>query len=80
MTEYPALRVSAYDGTEKKENTRVGEPIQGQHIGISESTYHALKKKIELVNKYDLAGVAVWRWGFEDDKAFSTIDGTMNIQ
>jgi len=47
MTEYPALRVSAYDGTEKMENARVGEPIQGQHIGISESTYHALKKKID---------------------------------
>lgn len=47
MIEYPALRVSAYDGTEKKENTRVGEPIQGQHIGISESTYHALKKKVD---------------------------------
>ena len=40
----------------------------------------ALKEKIELVNKYDLAGVAVWRWGFEDDKAFTTIDETMNIQ
>ena len=47
MMEYPALRVSAYDGTEKKENTRVGEPIQGQHIGISESTYHALKRNID---------------------------------
>ena len=40
----------------------------------------ALKKKIELINKYDLAGVAVWRWGFEDDEAFKTIDETMNIQ
>ena len=47
MVEYSAFRVSAYDGTEKKENARVGEPIQGQHIGISESTYHALKKKID---------------------------------
>ena len=47
MIEYPAFRVSAYDGTEKKENARVGEPIQGQHIGISESTYHALKKSID---------------------------------
>jgi len=47
MIEYPAFRVSAYDGTDKVENTRVGEPVQGQHIGISESTYHALKKKID---------------------------------
>lgn len=40
----------------------------------------ALEKKIELINKYDLAGVAVWRWGFEDDYAWKTIDDTMNIQ
>jgi len=47
MTEYPALRVSSYDSTEQKENTRSGgKPIQGQHIGISESTYHELKKKL----------------------------------
>lgn len=26
----------------------------------------ALKKKIELIEKYDLAGVAAWRWGYED--------------
>ena len=29
MMEYPALRVSAYDGTEKKENTRVGDRFKG---------------------------------------------------
>lgn len=40
----------------------------------------ALKEKIELINKYDLAGVAIWRWGFEDDGAFATIDETMNLQ
>lgn len=48
MIEYPALRVSSYDSTEQKENTRSGaKPIQGQHIGISESTYHELKKKLD---------------------------------
>jgi len=48
ITEYPALRVSSYDSTEQKENTRSGgKPIQGQHIGISESTYHELKKKLD---------------------------------
>ena len=46
--EYPALRVSSYDSTEQKENTRSGaKPIQGQHIGISESTYHELKKRLD---------------------------------
>ena len=44
MNEYPAVRVSAYDATEKSEDHRSGMPLQGQHIGISESTYHKLKK------------------------------------
>lgn len=43
--EYPALRVSAYDCTEELNN---GEELQGQHIGISESTYHQLKKYIDV--------------------------------
>lgn len=44
ISEYPAIRVSAYDATEKSEDHRSGMPLQGQHIGISESTYHKLKK------------------------------------
>lgn len=40
----------------------------------------SLKEKIELINKYDLAGVAIWRWGYEDTNAIATIDKTMNIQ
>lgn len=48
MIEYPALRVSSYDSTEELEDTRSGiKAIQGQHIGISESTYHELKKRID---------------------------------
>ena len=38
---------------------------------------NALKKKIELVNKYDLAGVASWRWGFETTDAWKTINSTL---
>lgn len=34
----------------------------------------ALKEKVNLVNKYDLAGVASWRWGFETPEAWSTIN------
>jgi len=46
LYEYPMVRVSAYDSTEIMENQLQGQkPIQGQHIGISESTYHALKKQ-----------------------------------
>ena len=37
----------------------------------------SLKKKIELVNKYDLAGVAAWRWGFEDEKSWNVVYETL---
>lgn len=40
----------------------------------------ALEKKIELINKYDLAGVAIWRWGYEDSGVWNVINDTMNIQ
>lgn len=43
MTVCPMVRVSNYDSTEKSEGARDGQPPQGQHIGISESTYHLLK-------------------------------------
>lgn len=43
ITRYPMVRVANYDKTEHIEIS--GEtPIQGQQIGISESTYNALKK------------------------------------
>ncbi len=45
MYEYPALRVSVYDSTE--EDDGMSRPVQGQHIGISESTYHQLKKYMD---------------------------------
>ena len=46
--DYPMVRVTAYDSTEKAENPTGGtKPTQGQHIGISESTYHALKKQLD---------------------------------
>lgn len=34
----------------------------------------ALKEKINLVNEYDLAGVASWRWGFETPEAWQVIN------
>lgn len=45
---YPMVRVSSYDATEKLENPKAGEKtIQGKHIGVSESTYHSLKKLLD---------------------------------
>lgn len=41
MIEVPALRVSAYD------STKGSSEIQGQHIGIAESTYHKLKSEVD---------------------------------
>jgi len=46
ITEYPMVRVATADMTERME--RVTDTfIQGQEIGISESTYHALKKALD---------------------------------
>jgi len=42
----PMVRVTNYDTTEKWEARGEVAP-QGQHIGISETTYHALKKKLD---------------------------------
>lgn len=45
---YPMVRVTNYDSTEVVEVRGLqGEPPQGQQIGISESTYHILKKQID---------------------------------
>lgn len=43
---YPMVRISNYDMTESIES-RGQRTIQGQQIGISESTYHELKKNID---------------------------------
>lgn len=46
FTEYPMVRVSNTDKTEWLEQY-MEQRIQGQQIGISESTYHILKQKLE---------------------------------
>lgn len=42
---YPMVRVSNYDSTEALESAEQ-KTVQGQHIGVSESTYHDLKRKV----------------------------------
>lgn len=44
---YPMVRVTSYDTTEKWEGSAEPASPQGQNIGISESTYHELKKKLD---------------------------------
>ena len=46
VASYPMVRVTNYDTTEKWEARGEVSP-QGQHIGISESTYHELKKRLD---------------------------------
>ena len=46
LTEYPMVRVANADKTEQKEG-RGETVIQGQQIGISESTYYKLKKTVD---------------------------------
>lgn len=46
LTEYPMVRVSNLDKTERIESGSAT-PIQGQQIGISEETYHTLKRKLD---------------------------------
>lgn len=44
---YPMIRVANLDSTEKTEGVMEPAPPQGQQIGISESTYHLLKKRVD---------------------------------
>lgn len=39
---------------------------------------NALKEKVKLVNVYNLAGIASWRWGYETDEAWTVINSTLN--
>lgn len=45
IEDYPMVRVTNYDTTESLESPQQ-QTIQGQQIGISESTYHVLKKRL----------------------------------
>lgn len=44
---YPMVRVANIDSTQRRESVHEAAPLQGQQIGISESTYRALKEKID---------------------------------
>lgn len=45
MLTYPMVRVVSNDSTERREQGFT--TIQGQHIGVSESTYHEMKKQLD---------------------------------
>lgn len=47
LESYPMVRVANLDSTEKTEGVMEPAPPQGQQIGISESTYRALKKRAD---------------------------------
>lgn len=56
MTTYPMVRISSSDGTEIMEHTKEHSP-QGQHIGVSETTYHALNKALDASYKEQSLGL-----------------------
>ncbi|MGB9826806.1 MAG: glycosyl hydrolase family 18 protein, partial [Desulfofundulus sp.] len=47
--------------------------IQGLEREVWFENYATLQTKIELVKKYKLAGICIWRLGFEDKKFWDTI-------
>lgn len=78
---------SAENYLQKYKNNVVWSEFEGQYyVQVPEGNsirkiwienQDSLKKKVELINKYDLAGVAAWRWGFEDNNAWKTIYETL---
>ncbi|EOS69636.1 hypothetical protein C818_02417 [Lachnospiraceae bacterium MD308] len=54
---YPMVRVANLDSTEKVEGVMEPAPPQGQQIGISESTYRALKKRADSTWEEEPAGL-----------------------
>ena len=56
MTTYPMVRVSSSDGTKMIEHSNEHAP-QGQHIGVSEDTYHALNKMLNSSYKEQTLGL-----------------------
>ena len=40
----------------------------------------SLKLKASLVNKYDLAGIASWRKGFEVENVWAVLSRTINLK
>lgn len=38
---------------------------------------HSLKPKLELVEKYDIAGIAIWKLGYEDSLYWEAILDTL---
>ena len=72
---YPAIFYREEDGQYYIEN----DLSDGTTMKIWIENEDALKKKIELINEYDLAGIAVWRLGFEDgNNVWKVIKENMN--
>ncbi len=57
LESYPMVRVANLDSTEKTEGVMEPSPPQGQQIGISESTYHALKKREDSAYQEESLGL-----------------------
>jgi len=73
---------------EKDNVVRVWDEMAGQDylVYIEDGAIHkvwvedskSIELKTKLVNKYNLAGVAIWRRGFETENIWEVIDSTLN--
>lgn len=73
---------------EKDNVVRVWDEMAGQEflVYIEDGAIHkvwvedskSIELKTKLVNKYNLAGVAIWRRGFETENIWEVIDSTLN--
>lgn len=57
---------------------RYVDPVDGATYKIWLEEAGSIAKRMELVHKYDLAGIAAWRRGFEQPPIWETIDKTLH--
>lgn len=52
---------------------------EGENYKIWLEDENSIKLKTSLVNKYDLAGVASWRKGYEKEEIWETISNNIRL-
>lgn len=80
-----ALRVASQYGAEIKWDNRAQVPYfyywpKGTKRVVWFESNNSAAFKMNLVNKYDLAGVAIWRLGFEDKGFWNTVSNKFGVR
>lgn len=76
--EYMSSNKSSTTWNEELGQYVVSYTSQGNQIKIYVEDEESLEKKVELVEKYNLAGVAAWRRGFETNDVWKVIADVIN--